>query len=474
LLVPLAVQLAELHRTGQRLFVTPGHIVQLGDGSFRLDAALAQKPPTHPRDKACLAPEQRAKLTSGDARASVFSVGAILYEMATGELVGPGMQRPSSLRPDLPPALEQILGKALVSDPAHRPDDLNALAQALHHVAPAASQVPPPADESHLDHDNAFDVDVSLSMLPPAPSQQIPVGASPYDVIVRKAAPKTDAKTAQLADLKARLEADPRPRFVVVKDGMDHGPFNAVELLQQIATHTFLEQDELRDSLSNETRVIAEWPEFAPFAEQARLHRDIKAEKQAFEVSVAKESKSTRTKTLFGLGLIALVLAGAGFWLLRERGRRSDELAVHGDHSVNVETDAGLAGSKKGGGAGRRVIGNQGGIPILGGGMSCEAAYSAYNEEMKIGGNIGAADLTREQYGSILNSGSYFGHCGVPNSMGVNICAAVQNGKAVGVTVTTSPNNAGIASCIAASVRGINFPSRPRLDVTHTVFAPAK
>ena len=39
--------------------------------------------------------------------------------------------------------------------------------------------------------------------------------------------------TQRLADLKASLESDPRPRYVVIKDGMDHGPFSAVELLDR-------------------------------------------------------------------------------------------------------------------------------------------------------------------------------------------------------------------------------------------------
>ena len=64
--------------------------------------------------------------------------------------------------------MEVILGKALVTDRAHRPDDLGALAQALHNMAPSTSIPPPPADESQLDHGSDFEVDVSLSMLPPA------------------------------------------------------------------------------------------------------------------------------------------------------------------------------------------------------------------------------------------------------------------------------------------------------------------
>jgi hypothetical protein len=91
-------------------------------------------------------------------------------------------------------------------------------------------------------------------------------------------------------------------------------------------------------------------------------------------------------------------------------------------------------------------------------------------EEMSMGGPKGQADLTAGQYGAVLNRGSYFAHCGVPDSMGINICAAVQNGRAVGVTVSTKPRDPRIQSCIAAGVRGLSFPSNPKLDVSRTTF----
>src|SRR5262249_33901436 len=85
------------------------------------------------RDRACLAPEER-KGVEGDARASVFTIGAILYELLTSASVGPGMRRPAEVVPDISPGLEALLGKALVADPKHRPGDLAALAQALRAV----------------------------------------------------------------------------------------------------------------------------------------------------------------------------------------------------------------------------------------------------------------------------------------------------------------------------------------------------
>jgi eukaryotic-like serine/threonine-protein kinase len=465
IIVPLCVQLADLHRAGHKLFLHPSMLVEDQYGFFQVSPQHAQLPPLLPRDKACLPPE--AKAGAGGARASVFGIGAILYELVTGAAVGPGMRRPSEVVSGLTGDFEAVLAKALVSDAGHRPDDLNALAQALHQFAPAGSVAPPPAaDTSHLDHDTGFEVDVSMSMLPPIPKP----GGYNIGITQAKPQPRPQDATSELASLKARLESDPRPRYVVVKEGMDHGPFSAVELLQQIASHTFVETDIIRDALSRDERSVKDWDEFAPFAEHAKLNREVKAEKAAIERVVVEESRSTRGKAFIGIAFVGAIVVAAGIWFLTARGRRNDEVAVQADSLSNIEVDGGLTSTRKGGKGGARVLGKSGGFPILGGGQSCESAQAAYVEEMTMGGPKGQADLTAGQYGAVLNRGSYFGHCGVPDSMGISICAAVQNGRAVGVTIVTKPRDPRVQSCIAAGVRGLSFPSNPKLDVSRTNF----
>lgn len=468
LVVPLAVRLAERHDAGERFFVHPS--VLIGD-EHEIDLAAETESPTLPRDKSYLAPEERAG-GAGDARATVFALGALMYELVTLSTVGPAMQRPTAIVPSLPPEFEVILGKALVADPAHRPDDLRALAQAIHHLAPSGSIAPPPADESHLDHDGDMDVDVSLSMLPPAPSGAM--ASSPYEMAVAEAPSQRGPDSHdELSALKARLEADKRPRWVVIKDGMDHGPFSAVELLQQIATNSFVEDDTLRDAFSKDEREIRDWEEFAPFAEHARLHRDIQAEKIAIEQVVVEEKKSTRSKAIAGIAVVGVLLAVMVIWLLKQQGAKDDTVAVQGESVTNIETQGGLKIDpkklRKAGGKGVSVASD--GTPVLSGGGSCESAVAAYNEVLNMGDKKGQADITRGQYAGVLNNGSYVSACGAPASMAVNVCAAVQNGRAVGVTVTTKPHNAGIASCIASKVRGMSFPSNPKLDVARTTFA---
>ncbi len=487
ILVPLCTQLAGLHEAGQRLVVHPSVVRYSATTGAQLVAGNAQRQPEHPRDRACLAREERSG-SDGDQRSSVYTIGAILYELLTGQSVGPAMRRPTELVPGLPPSVEVILGKALVADPSHRPHDLHALAQALHNLAPGASAAPPQADESHLDHDTDFEVDVSLSMLPPppttagAPGQARLAAAStdaPYSVPIRGAQPPPSQQdpTRRLADLKAALESDPRPRYVVIKDGMDHGPFSAVELLQQIASGVFKVHHALRDVLGGEERQIKDWDEFAPFADQTQLNRDIAHEKKTFEAVVAAETKTTRTKAVVASTVVgALVVAIGGSFAYRGYQRHQAELEAQGQRADQIVSDGSLAPSvsarRHAGrpmGGGPRAAGG-GNYPILSGSMSCEGAQARYVEEYKMG-NETPPDLTAGAYGAVLNKGGYLNACGVPQSTEVNICAAVQNGRAVGVTVTTSPPNPGVSSCIAAQVRGLPFPSHPRLDVARTTFA---
>jgi hypothetical protein len=484
--VPLCTRLAELHAQGKNFYVHPSSLSFTPDGQAFVLEDRAHTAPSLPRDRSCLAPEERKGNAEGDARASVFAIGAMLYELLTNTVVGPGMRRPSELVPDMPAALETILGKALVADPKHRPGDLGALAQALHHVAPGSSIAPPPADEGRLDSGTDFEVDVRLSMIPPSERQAIPKAAAvprfqadgPYRVM--EAQPQNGAAvnpadpTRRLADMKAALESDPRPRYVVAKEGMDHGPFSAVELLQQIASGQFTADNVLRDTFTTEERFIKEWEEFAPFAEQAKLNREIVQEKKQLEAVVSAEKQGTQYKALIGVAVIGVFAAGAaGLWL-RDRANRDAKQEVQGDVGVAVEVDGGLAARKgtlapgQGGpmpGGGGVGAGNH---PVLAGGMSCEGARAKYIEDYD---KAAPPDLSAGAYGNVLNKGTYLNSCGVPSNMAVTICAAVQNGRAVGVTVTTNPPNRGVSSCVSGAVRSLSFPAHPRLDVTTTTFA---
>jgi len=68
-----------------------------------------------------MAPEQQTDAANVDARADLYSVGVIFYELLTGRLPVGRFKTPSEERPALPRALDALILRALESDPARRP-----------------------------------------------------------------------------------------------------------------------------------------------------------------------------------------------------------------------------------------------------------------------------------------------------------------------------------------------------------------
>lgn len=505
--VPLCLDLKARHERGERFYVHASCVVADPDGQPRLEPALSVVP-TAPRDRACTPPELARTLEPGTARASVFAIGAMIYEAITGQVAGTGMARPREVDPSLPEHLEMLLAKALVSDPAHRPDDLGALASALHGFAPQHSLAPPPVDMSKLDRNADFEVDIRLSFIPsmsPQPPAQspaivVPTGipsgplmphlanggnvtppppvsssgnivdpfaavAAPNHPSSRPAAPNP---TAQLAALKQQLESDPRPRYVVHKDRMDHGPFAAVELLQQITSNKFLPTDVLRDEISGESKPIAEWTDFAAFADQAALKREIVAEKKAVAEVVKQDKRAGVLKSVFGVVLLFGIVGAAGFYLYKKVGARNDDVSMTDDSNVSIDVQGGVKGQKRSGPGGRAGGGGGAGGAFTGG-MSYEAAVNANVQEITMGKNSGP-DLTDGQLNGPMKNASFISGCGAPDSMKVTVKVAIKNGRAVGVSVYPNPPDAKVASCIDRHVRGLGWPSSGKMDSFTTTY----
>jgi hypothetical protein len=80
------------------------------------------------------------------------------------------------------------------------------------------------------------------------------------------------------------------------------------------------------------------------------------------------------------------------------------------------------------------------------------------------------ADITREAYASILQNGRYLSACSIPDRTVFEICAAVKDGRAVGITIVSSPASPELNACVRKAVARLKFPQNSRLDVTHTRF----
>jgi hypothetical protein len=473
-LVPLCLDLQQRHAQGELVLLHPGCVEPQSNGLARYVPSRDGLPTVSddPRDRACLPPELAVTFAPGGARSSVFSIGAILYECVTGASVGPAMARPRDVNPKLPEALEVLLAKALVGDPAHRPDDLGALASALHNLAPKHSIHPPDVDEARLDHGDDFEVDIRLSMLPPTDGSALKAPGVPREMAIAApvSAPSSNPQllkpgsslvVERLATLKKRLESDPRPRYVVNKDRMDHGPFSAVELLQQIATNGFVAEDILRDEISGQTRPIAEWEEFSPFAEQAALKRDLMEEKRVVAQVAKAEKKAGAAKSTIGIVVVLALGAGAGTWFMTSRGSRNDDVQIANDTALDMALDGGIKGQKRAHAGGRGGPGGGGNFPA---GMSYDQALASNPQQIDMSGHAAGPDLTDQQLSGPLRNATFLDSCGAPQSMHVTVKTVVKMGRAIGVTVITNPPNGGVASCIDRAVRQVVWPVNPKAD----------
>ncbi len=104
-------------------------------------------------------------------------------------------------------------------------------------------------------------------------------------------------------------------------------------------------------------------------------------------------------------------------------------------------------------------------------GKSCEKALDENVQTIDMG-KKGKADLTDAQLGAPLNAGNgqLVTGCGLSNDSHADICAAVKQGKAVGVSVRVTPPNNKVAACIDRSTRRLPFPVSDKLDVVKTKF----
>ena len=101
-----------------------------------------------------MAPEQMASARDADAGSDVFSLGAILYHLLTGQppflgssavdvfqRISQGPPSPRELRVDLPEGIEKITSRCLRKDPEQRFQDVAALAAALVPFGPPHAQL---------------------------------------------------------------------------------------------------------------------------------------------------------------------------------------------------------------------------------------------------------------------------------------------------------------------------------------------
>lgn len=131
-----------------RAVITDMGLAKLAGGDVETQVGTTMGTPAY------MAPEQTLGLQA-EAASDVYALGIILFELTTGQLpfqirtlteaVKYHTQQPPpsprSIKADIPPALEQVILKALEKAPANRFRSAQAMAQALEDVLPKSTQV---------------------------------------------------------------------------------------------------------------------------------------------------------------------------------------------------------------------------------------------------------------------------------------------------------------------------------------------
>ena len=115
-----------------------------------------------------------------------------------------------------------------------------------------------------------------------------------------------------MADKTARLTKNDAPRWMAVKDGMDHGPFTARELIKLIVDGEILEQHLVFTLSSPERKPLASYSEFADFIQQYKIRKDEKDHGEALAHSNKMEKRSTAAKALILSASIGAVGSARG------------------------------------------------------------------------------------------------------------------------------------------------------------------
>jgi serine/threonine-protein kinase len=452
----------------------------------------------------------------------VYGVGALLYVMLTGRPPQAHFVPPSSVHPDATAEIDAVVQTCLAANPSARYPSVASVSQALMQLVEGTRE--PDTLEFGVDMD--IDADIAVSIAPPrsatslappsSPLAPVPraapfpaVGgsapavrggalpavpparpqpqngggrasapqarasadllAAPPPAPARKSAPQPKPSAdEEIAALTAKLTERDAPRWMAVKNGLDHGPFTARELIKLIVDGEILPEHGLLNMTSGDRKPLAEWSDFGPFVEQYKLRKAEADHAAALEKSTRVERGSNMAKFVILSGSVALLLVlGGGYLMSREAAKKQAaqqyDLAAFESGQVKITGTAGIlkAPARRSGGGKRSGGGDNTGF----------ASYEdAMNEAVELGDATkggGERQLRPSDIEGVMNRklNTLFGCVGQELRGGgrlgtVQIDMAIRgSGQVAGASVSTG--SPAFKRCIAAKVRQISFPSFP-------------
>lgn len=294
-------------------------------------------------DESFMAPEVRKGLVP-TVRSDIYALGSMLFWLCTGRHFEPGTSA-TSLVSSLPITFDVIIENSTAEAPDDRFKSITAMKAALTAlIAPSevSSQrvAPPPSNSAELEGIEGLDVavevdpvrlseldvavDIDTSMLYATPAGAVPFeGARPSTVGVAPAPVAGD-----LEGLVTEAIANDAPRWMFVRNGLDHGPLTARELIQAILRDEVLDEDIVCNMDSGERKKLNEWPQYREFAEQAREKRKRRQHEHEVKSAIAEDTVNARAKLLVAAAtVVALSLLVVVYWKTLGPGSASRRMA---------------------------------------------------------------------------------------------------------------------------------------------------
>jgi len=421
-------------------------------------------------EHACLSPEVR-RGEPATPRSDVFGIGAILYELLTTRSPGSDFVAPSHVRNDIPPEIDGIVFQCLASDPRDRFDSPEAVRHSLLPFVTQANSVPPPAIVD-------IGVDIDLGSVLPPPDLDIPAMLGVPGPPLAPPPPPRRQKRG-LMSLIDELSSDTKQRWMVARDKMDHGPFNARELIERLNIGGFSGDDLTCNIDSGERKPFREWPEFREFILQ-REHQDTEAAEHAARTHAHRaEKRSSAMKWLIAASLIGVAaISVGGFLLSRSSDMREVSSTELGDLFKLGKITTGEAGLLPDQPVRTRKRGAKA-VPTKRG-----SGFGSYDDAMSQAIEIGDAShgggegrLTGAQVAGVMNRNlnRFYGKCvvpevksgGKPGSVKVDLAIA-GDGSVMGATV--HGGSPGFQGCMGQEISTVRFPSfgAPRMGARYS------